>query len=304
MENFAQLFLVVGTVAWIACGIASLHSRKASLWIGCTAACCYVVYGAATTHVMWSNEDASSQQNQPSQTSGFLTPGNKPMPPLRHKEPPPHFIIGPDDATEEAMKLCEAEPTFEKAPASATRIYFGQIFVWTVKFPYAIVAQDEEDLMVIDRNERGEIAISAKFFNAGGKILCEIDKNRFQRHATNTWSMKTDAHRLVVNDDEARPIIDVEFLNPRAIRISGEFYLRDGFIVSIKQDKQIFGLLHFEDEIAMTAVGPGNPTAFLIGGPKDNARPSVFQIPVDWKSRPTVTIGSYSDNQPATDHPD
>ena len=73
---------------------------------------------------------------------------------------------------------------------SATRLYLGNSFTWTETFPYAVMAQGDEDMMVLDR-EGNALSFSAKFFDANGKILCEVAKNRFQRNPNNTWRIDT-----------------------------------------------------------------------------------------------------------------
>ena len=132
-------------------------------------------------------------------------------------------------------------------PKDAVQIFLGATLVWTEDFPYTVLAQGDEKMMVIDRAGSG-ILLSAKFFSADGTVVGEVVKNRVILNEANLWGARTErtANRITVFNKKAEMVFDIEYINEHAIRILGAFFLRNGARILITQEQQIFGPAQFE----------------------------------------------------------
>lgn len=145
-----------------------------------------------------------------------------------------------------AFEIVDYEPPNEPRsmkqfiPSGAFRIYFGNNIAWTQSIPYVLIAQRGERLIALEHAADG-IYLSAKFFDAAGKIVCEIAKNQIYPKDGNYFRLEQTPHRLRVFDDEARLTIDVNYVNPNALEMFGDFYLREGLRVILQKDGTRFG---------------------------------------------------------------
>jgi hypothetical protein len=149
-------------------------------------------------------------------------------------------------------------------PESAMRVFIGSSLIWTEtrEFPRVIIRQGQEDMLTIEKADGGFV-VSAKVFNKDGKIVCQITNNRFDLNTKTVFRIdRPSPSQLVVIDDEARMVLDIDFINPHTVRILGDFYLRDGYRASIREDCQdfagvrLFGtLLQIDAEIPAVGVG-------------------------------------------------
>jgi hypothetical protein len=138
----------------------------------------------------------------------------------------PKFEYGGD-------KLPSRGPGSIPNPELGAEILLGDAVTYTETFPFVIVAQGDEDVIVIDRDESGWL-FSGKFFNESGKIVCEFVKNQYHLHPANHFRVDKAPNRLTVYDDEANQVFDVEFINPKLIRLTGSFCVRGGERVVIE----------------------------------------------------------------------
>ena len=115
-------------------------------------------------------------------------------------------------------------------------VFFANHVACIREFPYTIIQQDGEKMLALNKKD-DKILLSAKFFNVQGKIVCEIVDNQFHLNLNNVFRFEQESpHRLVVINDEARPILDIEYINPQAVRIYGDFFVREGFHLIMKED--------------------------------------------------------------------
>ena len=130
-------------------------------------------------------------------------------------------------------------------PDSAMLVFLGNSVMWgsNGKFPKVAIEQNGESMLSFDQDETG-ILVSAKFFNKDGKAICQMKNNAFETAGTNlVWGLKPNnpPNRLTVIDDELREVLDIEFINPHAIQILGDYYLRNGCPVIITPQAQLLG---------------------------------------------------------------
>jgi hypothetical protein len=95
------------------------------------------------------------------------------------------------------------------------------------EFPHVVINQNGEDMMVIGKEE-DDFWLNAKMFSSDGRIIAEVIRNTFTINDRNCFRIERSPHRLVVFNEEARPIIDLELLNKTCASLRGHFYLRHG----------------------------------------------------------------------------
>ena len=112
-------------------------------------------------------------------------------------------------------------------PGTETTLLLGDADFRFETFPLVVVAQGNEELIVLDKDESG-LLFSGKFFDGNGKIICEIVKNTFHLNPNNYFRFDQTPSRLTIFDDEARQILDVDLINKNTMRLTGNFCIRGG----------------------------------------------------------------------------
>src|ERR1700751_397843 len=80
-----------------------------------------------------------------------------------------------------------------------------------------------EDVLSVRRVSNG-LAVFAKVASDDGRVVAEIVDNRFYINPNNFLRMdQPDSHSLVVYDQKGNKVLDIKYLNPRSVRILGEF---------------------------------------------------------------------------------
>jgi len=82
----------------------------------------------------------------------------------------------------------------------------------------------------------GEVQFSASIFNREGKIACEIVNNEMHVNRNFIFRLDRTPHSLALIDDEKRRLVDIEYINSKAIRMTGEFFLRRGMLVTMNSE--------------------------------------------------------------------
>lgn len=126
-------------------------------------------------------------------------------------------------------------------PANSLALFFGNSIAYTSTFPHTVIEVGTEPLLVINR-ENGKVTVSAKIFSRDGRIVAELKENRFYVNPNNYFRIeRPSSHALIVFDQEAKQALNVEYLNPSAIRILGTFYLPNRPPIIINEDWQAYG---------------------------------------------------------------
>jgi hypothetical protein len=146
--------------------------------------------------------------------SGVLTPDNKPTPKT------PNGVLIPTDAI---------------------ALFFGNSFAYTNSFPHTIIEVGTEPLIVI--NKQGNIiTLTAKLFSEDGKVVAELKENQFNINPNNYFRLeRPNAHTLVIYDQKGNESLNVNFINPKVIKLTGRFYLPNHPPIVITEEYQIFG---------------------------------------------------------------
>jgi hypothetical protein len=115
-------------------------------------------------------------------------------------------------------------------------LFGGDSVAWGTNLPITLIKQRGEPLFVLNKESKG-MSVSAKFFSADGKIVAEIDRNQIHENPKNFWRSEKTRHRLVIFNDEAKVVFDLEYLNPKTVKILGDFCVRGGVPISFHEDE-------------------------------------------------------------------
>ncbi len=126
-------------------------------------------------------------------------------------------------------------------PAGAFVLFFGNSAAYTNEFPHTIIQVGNEPLLIVNKID-DRLTISAKFFSRDGKIVAELKDNKFDINPNNHFRMeRPDDHILIVYDQEDKQILNVEYLNPSAMKLLRKFYLPNRPPIIIDEEWQDFG---------------------------------------------------------------
>jgi hypothetical protein len=173
-------------------------------------------------------EDVATRIDAADFSHGYLFPANLPGP--------------PDTCAALALSGVQAPPI----PADAMRIFFGNSEAFSTESRFIVLKTGTDESLVLQKTESG-MSVSAKVRGPDGRVEAEIVDNDFFINSRNSFQIKkARTSSLVVNNDHGQPILDIEFLNPRVIKILGVFFGSNGEKVTIE-----------ESEMSFSAGGPG-----------------------------------------------
>src|SRR5713226_8562483 len=147
------------------------------------------------TLALWAVAIAILRDSGPNETEvhGLLRPANRPMPP---------------------------NPCGE-IPETALAIFLGRCAAYSSASPHTVISIRGDNVLSFRRVNDG-IAVSARIFSSDGRIVAEIRDNEFFINPNNFFRReRPDDHSLTVFDQENNRVLDVFYLNSRAIRFSG-----------------------------------------------------------------------------------
>ena len=110
--------------------------------------------------------------------------------------------------------------------ANELALYMGTNASVSGKFPHTLIQYRGKDVLSIDRNDKNQIAVTVEVRGVDDKLIATIDKNNFNltQNALQTHKPRPDRNTFVVYDEYGNQALNVRYLNPRAIRISGTLY--------------------------------------------------------------------------------
>ena len=91
-----------------------------------------------------------------------------------------------------------------------------------------IMQSGGEDLMSVSKETNG-LAVSLQVFGQDRTVIAELRKNTFTINPDHGVRRDpADAHHLVVYDKFHHEVLNLSYLNPSTVKISGEFYTPSG----------------------------------------------------------------------------
>ena len=126
-------------------------------------------------------------------------------------------------------------------PKGAIALFLGNSLAYTSSFPHTVIKVGGEQALVIDKN-KGGIAIYAKLFSEDGRIVAELKNNEFYVNPNNYFRIeRPNQHALIVYDQSGQQALNVEFLNPSAIKLLGKFYFPSRPPIIIEEEWMSYG---------------------------------------------------------------
>lgn len=137
-------------------------------------------------------------------------------------------------------------------PQALTVVLGGAAVVSCARDSHCVVLRDnhregsESELLWLDRTGN-TMSIGAKLFSRDGKIVAVVSNNETHANpsAAFTWE-RPDPHTVVVTDQYTQTVLDLKFLNPRAIYLEGVFYDAAGLRLKVEKDRLLIGGNTFE----------------------------------------------------------
>ena len=186
---------LAGGAVWFFISHKQYHS---ALWIG------FFIVVAILLNVTLYIRNEIVQREIQAQTPVFygeLVPGNEPTPELPSPLPP-------------------------GIPRDMVFLFLGNNVIATDYSESLVLSKGEESFLSISIKS-GKMYITADLFDSNNNRIAKIIQNEFQANPDYAFNPKQpDAHSLVVRDMQGVEVLNVRFLNPRAIRISGRFHMQ------------------------------------------------------------------------------
>ncbi len=115
----------------------------------------------------------------------------------------------------------------------AMKVFFDGAVTVITKFPHTIISANHDPRLVINKHGDGSTSISATVVSGDGRIIAEIQDNKFIVNQLNYLTMdRTDRSSLKVRDQQGKDVLDVTLLNKYALVVSA-------FVVYVKSGDTI-----------------------------------------------------------------
>ena len=99
-------------------------------------------------------------------------------------------------------------------------LYLGNTVSVITAFPHVVFRVHGDDVLVIERDSSG-VLVSFQAFDDRGKIVVRLARNQFVAVSLASHVERPSQSNLIVFDDQGTKVLDVQFLNPQAIKITG-----------------------------------------------------------------------------------
>ena len=105
-------------------------------------------------------------------------------------------------------------------PKNAVGLYLGNRVSVITRFPHVVFKAHGDQVLMIDRVS-SDLLISFRVFNDSGTLVARLDRNTFTATKSAAHVERPDVSHLLVFDDRNTQVLDVQFLNPQAIQMTG-----------------------------------------------------------------------------------
>jgi hypothetical protein len=199
IENTKVVLACVIASGVVACVPAYVHAEIRKFYRLAYCICVAAVCGVLLMVVQHEHEARELEKN-----AGVLYPGNVPRPPVSCPAP-----IDPSDF----MVLL------------GDNAYLGK------NFPRTLLSLRGEEIIVADQTPEGALTLRAlRVFDSKNEIIARIDERGFWIHP-NSRKLRPDRSTLIVYDSDDRQVLNLRFLNPTTISITGLFRSRGSAVL-------------------------------------------------------------------------
>jgi len=127
-------------------------------------------------------------------------------------------------------------------PADAMAVFYGNSAMYARGNSFSLLEIGPTSLLTIDKDQTGSAALTADIRSADGKIIARISRSEFTVNPNNILSMKRpDRSSLIVDDQYGHTVLNVRYLNPKAIKVLGLLYFAPNQAFDIRDDRQVLG---------------------------------------------------------------
>jgi hypothetical protein len=105
-------------------------------------------------------------------------------------------------------------------PKNAVGLFLGNRVSVITAFPHVVFKAHGVEALRIDRVS-SDLLITLHVFDDGGALVARLDRNTFTTKNSTAHVERPDASHLLVFDDRGTQVLDVQFLNPQAIKMTG-----------------------------------------------------------------------------------
>jgi len=105
-------------------------------------------------------------------------------------------------------------------PKNAVALYLGNRVSVITEFPHVVFRAHGDEALRIDRAS-SDLLITFRVFNDSGTLVARLDRNTFTTGHSAAHVERPDTSHLLVFDDRGTQVLDVQFLNPQAIKMTG-----------------------------------------------------------------------------------
>jgi len=105
-------------------------------------------------------------------------------------------------------------------PKGAVALYLGNTVSVVTEFPHVVLRVHGEDVFILDRDASG-LVISFTAFDDGGNVVSRLNRNAFTAINRASYVERLSTSNLIVFDNRDTKVLDVQFLNPQAVKITG-----------------------------------------------------------------------------------
>ena len=115
-------------------------------------------------------------------------------------------------------------------PPDALMLYLGNEAIIAQHFPHPVLTVSSkgihEDFLTLFKNPDGSVAVSVDILSSDKKLIARIEKNNFAVNVPNIFRQKRpDSHSLIVEDLYGKEVLNIRYLNPRALKIKASLWL-------------------------------------------------------------------------------
>jgi hypothetical protein len=90
------------------------------------------------------------------------------------------------------------------------------------KFPHTVISSRARgSVLTVDRTTRGSLAVILEIRSTDGKIIARMERNGFVLNCNNYLEVKKDKSSLIIIDEYGLEVLNVRYLNPQAIAVTG-----------------------------------------------------------------------------------
>jgi hypothetical protein len=137
------------------------------------------------------------------------------------------------------------------------------------KFPMNVIRVNNDVLLKLDRNAKGQLSISADIYDSDNNLVTEIVNNRFTIFAPKVFEHpRKDLSSLsVILSRDKEEVLSIRYLNPTAISIQGVFRHPGDPTVRVQGQTVEFNGRRLADDNICAANAGKNGAAFGFSGP-------------------------------------